>query len=161
MALPDCVSGPIGPVIIASITRPFPIATALASTWDVDLLTAFGHSVGHEAEVRGRSLARSWDEYSSGPIGGSELRVFLRRSFPLGTLAAATVDGIQAEGVGATIKHYVANNPETNRVTVDTKVSERALREIYLRGFSCGQILKTLVGNEFLQSGERNNRLRA
>ncbi len=114
----------------------FPTAVGLGSTWDVDLLGRIGAALGREsrAEEVGVLLGPGLN-IKRHPAGGRNFEYFSEDPFLAGKAAAALVRGIQSEGVGASIKHYAANNQEAFRMRVDTIVDERTLREIYLTGF--------------------------
>ena len=115
----------------------FPTGTALAQTWDTELLAEFGRAVAEEMRefhvdlwlAPGMNIQRN-------PLCGRNFEYFSEDPFLSGTLASAVTRGVQEHtGCGVTIKHFACNNQEDNRMGVDSCVSERALREIYLRGF--------------------------
>ncbi|MFT4296229.1 MAG: glycoside hydrolase family 3 C-terminal domain-containing protein [Micropruina sp.] len=115
----------------------FPTASALASSWNPALARQIGVALAQEARARklsvilgpGINLKRS-------PLCGRNFEYFSEDPVLAGELAVGMVDGIQSGGdVGASVKHYAANNQETDRQRIDVRVSERALRELYLAGF--------------------------
>ncbi|MEU9033456.1 glycoside hydrolase family 3 C-terminal domain-containing protein [Streptomyces sp. NPDC048352] len=113
-----------------------PSASALAALWDEDLLEEVGGLLAAEAAAKGVDvvLAPTLNLHRS-PLGGRHFECFSEDPELTGRAGAALIRGIQAGGVAATAKHYVANDSETDRLTVDVRMSERVLREVYLAPF--------------------------
>jgi beta-glucosidase len=118
----------------------FPCGTALASTWDPDLIELGGNLMGREAIAKGASiLLGPTINIQRSPLGGRGFESFSEDPVLSGFIAAATVRGIQGTGVVAVIKHLVCNDQEHDRHAVDSIVSQRALREVYLLPFQIAE----------------------
>ena len=115
----------------------FPVGTALAQSWDPALMEEFGRAIAVEMTefhvdlwlAPGMNIQRN-------PLCGRNFEYYSEDPFLSGTLASSVTQGVQTDGTrGVTIKHFACNNQEDHRMGVDARVSEQALREIYLRGF--------------------------
>ncbi|NLG96086.1 MAG: glycosyl hydrolase [Chloroflexi bacterium] len=114
----------------------FPTAAALAATWNRDLVYQVGVALGEECRQEkvsvilgpGANIKRS-------PLCGRNFEYFSEDPYLSGEMAKSHINGVQSQGVGASLKHFAVNNQETRRMTTDSVVDERALREIYLAGF--------------------------
>lgn len=131
--------GPAGVRISTKIgigTTAFPIATMLACTWNTELVSEIGRAGAKEMKENNLSiwLTPALNIHRN-PLCGRNFEYYSEDPFVSGKMAAAMVLGIQSENIAACPKHFACNNKETNRFESDSVLSERALREIYLKGF--------------------------
>jgi beta-glucosidase len=117
-------------------TTAWPCATLLACTWDRDVVYAVGEAGAREVKENNIAvwLTPAINIHRS-PLCGRNFEYYSEDPFLTGRMAAAMVKGIQSQHIGATVKHFALNNKETNRKNSDSRVTERAAREIYLKAF--------------------------
>jgi beta-glucosidase len=119
----------------------FPPAAGLGSSWDPELAHRIGQALGEECRAAGVSvLLGPGVNMKRSPLCGRNFEYFSEDPLLAGTLASAWVGGVQSHGVGASLKHFAANNQEADRLRVSAEVDERTLREIYLAAFE--QVVK-------------------
>ena len=114
----------------------FPTASALAATWNRDLVYQVGQALGEECrEEKVGVILGPGVNIKRSPLCGRNFEYFSEDPYLSGEMAKSHINGVQSQGIGTSLKHYAVNNQEHRRMTIDTIVDERALREIYLAGY--------------------------
>ena len=118
-------------------TTCFPAEISLASTWNTDLVERVGQALADETKMKGAHvLLGPTVNIQRSPLGGRNFECFSEDPYLSARLAVAYITGLQREGVGASIKHYVCNDEEFERYSISSEVRERVMREIYLPPFA-------------------------
>jgi beta-glucosidase len=113
-----------------------PVGVCLAATWNPQLGYAFGSVLGSEANYRGKDVILGPGiNIIRSPLNGRNFEYLSEDPYLVARMVTGSITGIQDQGISACVKHYLANNQESKRTTIDVQMSERALREIYLPGF--------------------------
>jgi beta-glucosidase len=114
----------------------FPTASALGSSWDPAVVRRVGAALGEEARAQGIAVVLGPGiNIKRSPLCGRNFEYFSEDPLLSGVLGTAMIEGVQSRGVGTSLKHFAANNQETDRLRVSADVDERTLREIYIPGF--------------------------
>ncbi|WP_336338299.1 beta-glucosidase family protein [Haloarcula brevis] len=130
------VDGPLGVRAFGESATAFPASISLAASWDPALAREFGAELGQETAAHGQHVVLAPGvNIIRVPTGGRNFEYYSEDPYLTARIGVTTIKGIQSAGVGATIKHFVANNQEETRYEVSAEVEERALREIYLPAF--------------------------
>ena len=140
----NLADGPVGvritPVLpnkpYTSYCTCFPSTTALAATWNKDIARLEGNAIGDEALAYGVDIVLTPGiNIMRNPLCGRNFEYFSEDPYLSGIMGAAMINGIQDKGIGASLKHFIANNQQTGKLYNDARISQRAIREIYLKGF--------------------------
>lgn len=114
----------------------FPTASAVAASWNEDLVYEMGEAIAREAKKEKISIVLGCGiNIKRSPLCGRNFEYFSEDPFLTGKLATSYIKGVESLGIGTSLKHFAANSQETRRMTSNSQVDERALREIYLAGF--------------------------
>lgn len=140
----NLADGPVGvritPVLsnkpYTSYCTCFPSTTALAATWNKEMARMEGNAIGDEALAYGVDIVLTPGiNIMRNPLCGRNFEYFSEDPYLSGIMGAAMINGIQDKGIGTSLKHFIANNQQTGKLYNDARISQRAVREIYLKGF--------------------------
>ena len=136
MRVTDGPNGARGPSFTGVPSACFPCGTALGATWDPDLVERVGHAIGEEARTKGAHvLLAPTVNLHRHPLAGRNFECYSEDPYLTARLAVGFVRGVQSTGVATTVKHFVANDSEFERMTISSDVDEAVLRELYLVPF--------------------------